>query len=181
MNNIWGNYHVMKHRDLRVQKRDRVTVRAWIAWIPEAEAPDRVEFSISRKRSRPREGQHCRQYSHPRSLRRRRNCRSKRKDIINSHIWMCSDRPTLQNYIILALTVTSAEISYLIAYLCLIIRIIMIYEALSLFGIFRDTLVGPQLLQISIAVVKPTAIVESVREFVSEDRADSSIIQCSAK
>lgn len=53
----------------------------------------------------------------------------------------------------------------------------MIYKTFDSFGVSRNSLVGPPLSHVPITVVVSTAVVESVSQLVTEDRADGAVIQ----
>lgn len=53
----------------------------------------------------------------------------------------------------------------------------MIYKAFDFFGVSRNSLVGPPLSHVPITVVVSPAVVESVSQFVTKDRADGAVIQ----
>lgn len=65
----------------------------------------------------------------------------------------------------------------LLQYLVLIICIVVIYKALCSFVILQDGLIGPPLPDIAIEIIIPTAVIESMRQFVPEYRSDGTIIQ----
>lgn len=56
----------------------------------------------------------------------------------------------------------------------------MIYEALGSLRVFRNSVIGPPLPKIPVAVVVPAAVVESVSQLVAEYRADGAVIQSPA-
>lgn len=56
----------------------------------------------------------------------------------------------------------------------------MIYETLRSLSVLRDGLVAPPLPHVSVAVVVSAAVIESMGQLVTENRADGAIIQCPA-
>lgn len=62
-------------------------------------------------------------------------------------------------------------------YFSFVVSVIMIYETFGFLGVSQNSLVGPPLSHVPITVVVSSAVVESVSQFVTKNRADGAVIQ----